>query len=170
MATIARERPRKINLAPTGIDKFLAAASLVLLLFVLAAIARGRSEWGEVPPIVWGHIATILIALGLTPLMLLRRRGDRLHRRLGWVWATAMALTALMTFGIRGINDGGLSPIHILSAFTLVMVPYLVTAARRHQHARHRAVVRFMIAGALLIAGFLTFPLDRLMGHWLFGY
>ena len=43
-------------------------------------------------------------------------------------------------------------------------------AARRHQHARHRAVVRSMVAGALLIAGFFTFPLDRLMGHWLFGY
>ena len=169
MATIAGERPRKINLAPSLIDKFLAAASLVLLLFVLAAIARGRQEWSQVPPIVWGHMATILTALALTPLMLLRRRGDRLHRRLGWVWAAAMALTALMSFGIRDINDGQFSPIHILSAFTLIMVPFLVIAARRHQHARHRGMVRGMVAGALLVAGFFTFPLNRLIGHWLFG-
>ena len=169
MATIARERPRKINLAPDGVDKALAAASLVLLLFVLVAITRGRAEWGQVPSIIWGHIATIFTALVLTPLMLLRRRGDRLHRRLGWVWASAMALTALMSFGIRGINDGRMSLIHLLSALTLFMVPVLVIAARHHRHALHRFVVRSMVGGALLIAGFFTFPLDRLMGHWLFG-
>jgi uncharacterized membrane protein len=169
MATIARERPRKINLAPDPIDRFLAAASVVLLVFVLAAIARGRAEWSHVPPIIWAHIATILTALSLTPLMLLRRRGDRLHRRLGWVWAGSMALSALMTFGIREINDGRLSPIHVLSLFTLVMVPMIVIAARRHQHARHRGTVRGMVAGALLIAGFFTFPVERLMGRWLFG-
>jgi uncharacterized membrane protein len=101
--------------------------------------------------------------------MLLRRRGDWLHRRLGWVWAAAMALTALMSFGIRDINDGRFSPIHILSAFTLMMVPLLVIAARRHQHAQHRGIVRGMVAGALLVAGFFTFPLNRLIGHWLFG-
>ncbi len=93
------------------------------------------------PGNLWGHIATILPALALTPLMLLRRRGDRLHRRLGWVWAAAMAVTALMTFWIREINNGEFSPIHILSAFTLLMVPWIVVAARRHQHARHRATV-----------------------------
>lgn len=169
MATIARAPPRKISLAPTRLDYFLAAASLVLLAFVLAAIVRGRPEWSQVPAIIWGHLATILIAVALTPLMLLRRRGDWLHRRLGWLWAAAMALTALMTFGIREINDGRLSPIHILSAFTLMMVPGIVIAARRHQHARHRATVRAMVAGALLIAGFFTFPLERLMGRWLFG-
>ena len=169
MATIARERPRKINLAPDVFDKFLAAASLVLLAFVIAALVRGFPEWNEVPGVVWGHILTILVALVLTPLMLLRRRGDRLHRRLGWVWASAMALTALLTFGIRGINDGGFSPIHILSAFTMMMVPLIIVSARRHQHARHRATVRGMVAGALLIAGFFTFPLNRLIGHWLFG-
>ncbi len=169
MATVARERPAKINLAPTWLDQLLAVASLVLLAFVLGAIVRGRPEWNAVPPIIWGHIATILLALALTPLMLLRRRGDRLHRRLGWVWASAMAVTALMTFGIREINDGRLSPIHVLSAFTLMMVPLILVAARRHQHARHRAIVRAMVAGALLVAGFFTFPLDRLMGQWLFG-
>ena len=169
MATIAGVRPHKINLAPSLLDKLLAAASVVLLLFVLAAIVRGLPEWNQVPPIVWGHLATRLTPLMLTPLMLLRRRGDRLHRRLGWVWAASMALTALMSFGIRDINDGRMSPIHILSGFTLLMVPLLVLAARRHQHAVHRGIVRGMVAGALLTAGFFTFSLDRMIGRWLFG-
>lgn len=169
MATIARAAPR-VSLKPELFDRVLAGASIVLLVFVLAALARGYGEWSIVPPFVWGHIFTILIALTLTPVMLLRRRGDRLHRRLGWIWAASMALTAALTFGIRGINSGSLSLIHILSAWTLIQVPLIVWAARNHQHLRHRNSVRGMVAGALLIAGFFTFPFDRLMGQWLFGY
>ncbi|HEX8653664.1 MAG TPA: hypothetical protein VF693_00370 [Allosphingosinicella sp.] len=169
--TIAADpsRPKKISLAPDPLDRLLAAAATVLLGFVLAALWRGRSEWHEIPAFVWLHLATIVAAVALTPLMLLRRRGDRLHRRLGWVWAAAMALTALFSFGVRGINQGGFSLIHILSAWTLIQVPLIVWAARRHHHARHRAAVRGMVIGALLVAGFFTFPFDRLMGHWLFG-
>ena len=166
MATIAGER-RKISLAPNWIDQLLAAAAGVLLLFVLTSIIRGSADWARVPPIVWAHIGTILLALALTPVMLLRRRGDRLHRRLGWIWAGSMALTALLSFGIRGINSGGFSPIHVLSGFTLMAVPMIVLTARRHQHTHHRRAVRSMVAGALLIAGFFTFVPDRLLGSWL---
>lgn len=172
MATIVAEgepRRSKVSLAPDGFDRILSAAALILLGFVFAALWRGRAEWGEVPAFVWAHIATIVLAVSLTPVMLLRRRGDRLHRKLGWVWVSAMGLTALLTFGIRGLNGGALSFIHILSAWTLVQVPLIVWAARSHNIARHRAAVRGMVAGALIIAGIFTFPFDRLLGHWLFG-
>ena len=159
----------KLLLTPDRYDRFLAAAALVLLGFVAAALWRGRGEWGEVPAIVWAHIATIVFALCLTPVMLLRRRGDRLHRRLGWLWVGAMGLTALLTFWIRGLNGGSLSLIHILSAWTLLQVPLIVWAARSHNIARHRAAVRGMVTGALIIAGVFTFPFGRLLGDWLFG-
>ena len=32
----------------------------------------------------------------------------------------------------------------------------------------HRGSVRGMVTGALLVAGFFTFPFDRMLGHWLF--
>lgn len=171
MATTAASAPprAKISLRPALVDRILSGAALVLLAFVLTALWRGRAEWGEVPAFVWGHIATILAAVMLTPVMLLRRRGDRLHRRLGWVWASSMALTALLTFWIRGLNQGALSWIHILSAWTLIQVPLIVWAARTHDHRRHRNAVRGMVAGALLIAGIFTFPFDRMLGRWLFG-
>jgi uncharacterized membrane protein len=171
-ATAARERaqPRlKISLAPNWLDRLLAAAAVVLLAMVVAALWRGKGEWDRVPVFVWLHIATIGTALALTPVMLLRRRGDRLHRRLGWVWAAAMILTAAFSFGIRGINDGGFSFIHLFSVLTIVQVPVIVWTARTHRHARHRNTVRAMVAFALLTAGFFTFPFDRMLGSWLFG-
>jgi len=171
MATVtagAAARPR-VDLAPGRFDQVLAAAAILLLAAVSAALSRGRPEWGEVPPIVWGHIATVVTALALTPIMLLRRRGDRLHRLLGWVWCGAIAATAIASFGIRGLNGGSLSFIHLLSAWTLFQVPLIVLAARSHNVARHRNAVRGMVTGALLIAGIFTFPFGRLLGHWLFG-
>ena len=174
MATTAaaRDAPRlrtKISLVPNWLDRLLAAAAIVLLAMVVAALWRGYAEWHRVPTFVWLHIVTIGAALALTPVMMLRRRGDRLHRRLGRVWAAAMFLTALFTFGIRGINQGSLSYIHLFSVLTLVQVPVIVWTARTHRHARHRNTVRAMVAFALLTAGFFTFPFDRLLGSWLFG-
>jgi uncharacterized membrane protein len=155
--------------APEAFDRILAVAATILLAAVLAALARGSAEWGRVPAVVWAHIATILVALVLTPFMLLRRRGDRPHRVLGWVWASALFLTAAISFEVRTINPGGFSFIHLLSLLTIVQVPLIVLYARRHDWKRHRAAVRGMVTGALLVAGFFTFPFGRLMGAWLFG-
>ena len=169
IATAPVRAPGKVTITPDTFDKVLAAASMVLLAALVIALARGHGEWSIVPTIVWAHIATIFVAVSLTPLMLLRRRGDRLHRRLGWLWAVALAGAAMFSFGIRGINHASFSLIHILSVWTLVQVPLLIWHARHHNHAKHRSAVRGMVTGALLVAGFFTFPFDRLMGRWLFG-
>lgn len=116
--------------APDAYERLLSAAALALLAAVAVALFKGRAEWGQVPATIWLHIATIVLALGLTPVMLLRPRGDRMHRRLGWVWAGAMVVTALSTFAIRTIDPGRLWFIHILSAWTLIQVPILVWRAR----------------------------------------
>lgn len=165
--TIGRTRARP--LAADGFERVLSAAAIVLLAAVLAAVVRGHGDWATVPAIVWGHIATILVALVLTPVILLGRRGDARHRWLGRIWAGAMLVTALLSFGIRLTHPGGFSLIHILSLWTLIQVPVIWYSARRHHVALHRRSVRGMVTGALLIAGFFTFPFDRLLGHWLFG-
>jgi len=165
-ATVRPTAPRH-PFAPDSYERVLSAAALALLVAVGVALGKGRAEWGEVPVIIWFHIATIVLALALTPIMLLRPRGDRLHRRLGWVWTTAMMATALSTFAIRTIDPGRLWFIHILSAWTLIQVPMLVWRARMHNHAGHRSSVRGMVTGALIIAGIFTFPFERLMGSWL---
>lgn len=167
--SIRSSRAAAASLAADRYERFLAYAAAVLLAVVVVAIARGQAEWARVPVLVWGHLGTILVAMTLTPVMLLGRRGDRRHRRLGTIWVAAMMLTALFSFGIRQSNHGHFSPIHLLSLFTLVQVPLLWLAARRHQVARHRIAVRAMVTGALLLAGVFTLPPGRLLGHWLFG-
>ena len=167
---LAAPAPARLHpLDPELFDKLLAAASVLLLAAVLAALARGYGEWGGVPAIVWAHIATILVAVALTPVMLLRPRGDRLHRALGWTWAVALFLSAALSIGVTAINPGHWSYIHLLSLFTMGQVPFIVLAARRHDWKRHRSAVRGMVTGGLVVAGFFTFSFGRLLGGWLFG-
>lgn len=153
---------------PDRLERVLGLLSLVMLAVILVAILRGMAEWAQIPGIVWLHLATMLTALALTPMLLWRRRGDGRHRVLGYVWSGAMMATAIDSLFIRGKN-GEFSVIHLLSAFVIVMVPVLVLSARSHRVARHRRTVRGLVIGALLVAGIFTFPFGRLLGRWLFG-
>ena len=169
MATVAEKVQRPGSLSVDGYERFLAGAAIALLTVVLTALLRGRSQWGLVPWPVWAHLATILPALALTPVMLLRPRGDALHRLLGKVWVAAMFLTALISFAVRLSHPGGFSVIHIISVYVVIAAPLIWWTAHTHRLNAHRRQVRGMVTGALLIAGFFTFPFGRLLGSWLFG-
>ena len=158
-----------IRLKPAPVDRALSAVAIALFAVVIVAMIRGAAHWDAVSPVVWAHMAAVLTALALTPVMLLRRRGDHRHRQLGYVWVTALTLTALVSFAIRGMNDGRLSLIHLLSAWTLWQLLGIVRSARTHRVVDHRRHVRLMTAGALLIAGGFTLIPGRLLGHWLIG-
>jgi uncharacterized membrane protein len=167
MATL--EKPYPLFSWPPLIDKILAGAAVVMLGFVLLALARGHAHLAAQPWAILSHLATIIVALSLTPVMLIRPKGTTPHRALGYVWCSAMALTALISFSIKGINPGHFSPIHLLSLFTFAQIPLIIWSARTHRVKRHRRAVRMTVLGALLIAGAFTFPFNRLLGRWLFG-
>ncbi|MFD1787315.1 DUF2306 domain-containing protein [Sphingomonas floccifaciens] len=172
MATIigqADAPPARRNLAPDTYERILSGGAVILLIAILAALWRGREQFDRVPGPVWLHLATITLAVALTPVLLLGRRGARRHRTVGTIWVVAMLATAASSFLIREIANGRPSLIHVLSAWTLFQVPLLWWLARTHQVERHRRAVRALVTGALLVAGFFTFPFNRLLGHWLFG-
>lgn len=169
MATAARQvgqgtKPWRADL----FERALGVGAALMLAVVLAAVVRGWGEWGRVPGVVWAHLVTVVVALALTPALLFGRRGDRRHRRLGRVWVAAMGATAFASLFVRE-SSGGWSLIHILSVGTLMGVPYLWWTARTHRVAQHRFAVRGTVAGALLVAGFFTFPFGRMLGRWLLG-
>lgn len=117
MATLADPRPRKPQpLAADRYERLLAIAAILLLAAALIATAKGYPEWGRVPVMVWPHLLTIFVALALTPILLLGRRGDARHRMLGRIWVAAMLATALLSFGLTTLNPGHWSWVHILSA------------------------------------------------------
>jgi uncharacterized membrane protein len=157
-----------VSLAPTRFERVLGVLTLVLLGFVVTAVAKGSASWAKLPWELWLHLATMALVLGLTPVILWMRRGTFRHRVMGYIWVMSLTVTALISFRLRFNPDGGFSPIHLLSVFTLVMLVPLVLSAHRHQHAKHRSAVRGLCIGALLIAGFFTFPFNRLLGNWLF--
>ena len=168
MATLAGRIGRAKPLTADLYEKMLGVGAVLMLAAVLAALARGWAEWGRVPAVVWMHLLTILVALALTPVLMFGRRGSRRHRKLGQVWVAAMIATAAASLFVRE-SGGGWSPIHILSILTLAGVPYLWWTAHTRNVAAHRRAVRGTVTGALLVAGFFTFPFGRMLGRWLLG-
>ena len=166
---VAATTRARVLTAPGRLDRWLSFGAAVLLVAVLVAVLRGRAEWGRVPGMIWLHLATVLVAVALTPVLLLRRRGDPSHRALGTSWVAAMLATAVISLFVHVSGPGRFSIIHVLSGWTLIQVPVLWWSARHHNVARHKRAVHGMVIGALLIAGFFTFPFDRLLGRWLFG-
>lgn len=162
---VARPRP----IGADGYERALAWVALALFAAALAAITRGRAEWAQVPPLIWLHLLTVLFATGMTPVLLLSRRGNGRHRMLGRIWSAAMIGTAAASLGIRVVHPGHWSWIHLLSLWVLAYVPRLWWTAAHGRVAAHRRSVRGLVTGALLIAGFFTFPFGRLLGHWLMG-
>lgn len=66
-------------------------------------------------------------------------KGTLPHRTLGWIWVALMATVAVSSFWIHQIRlVGPWSPIHLLSIFTLAMLPLAVWKAHRHDVADHR--------------------------------
>ncbi len=167
-STIHAVPPRVPIVRPERIDWLLSIGAVVLFATAVAAIVRGHDQWRMVPPLIWVHLTTVLVATALTPVMLLRMRGDRHHRTIGKIWITAMLATAIASLFIHVSGPGHFSVIHLLSLWTLFQVPLIWWTARHHNVVRHRRAVHGMVIGALLVAGFFTFPFHRLLGTWLF--
>jgi uncharacterized membrane protein len=161
-----------IPLNRTRRDAALVIAALALLALLLSALAHRLAAAGTLMPDdrnLWLvlHLATVIPALPLGAYLLARRKGDRLHKMLGRIWAVLMLLTAASSFGLHYVT-GGFSPIHLLSALVLVSVPLAIRNARRGNIAAHRRAMTIVYL-SLVIAGFFTFLPGRMMAQWLVG-
>ena len=172
--TAAPTRP-PISLAATaaitiGITAALTVASMLFGGFGSGSPATSQARVMSLPVML--HLATVVPAFLLGPVVLLRRKGDATHRLLGRVMAVLMLLTAISSAFIRtpgaGIAGTGFSFIHIFTVWTLVNVPLAVLAAQRGQIARHRGMMTGLYAG-LVIAGAFSFIPGRLLGTLVFG-
>jgi uncharacterized membrane protein len=74
-------------------------------------------------------------------LLLRRRKGDLLHRRIGRLWMADMYWVAFSSFGIKRLNPGHFSWIHGLSLWTIVSLTVAIWAAATHRVQQHRGWV-----------------------------
>ena len=75
------------------------------------------------------HVVAALFVLAIGPVQVFRRRRDRIHRTMGYLWVAAMYYVCFSSFWI--VSDGHFSWLHGLSAFTIVTVTLgLVSAIR----------------------------------------
>lgn len=82
------------------------------------------------------HVVAALYVLAIGPLQILRRRRDRIHRTMGYLWVAAMYYVCFSSFWI--VTEGHFTWLHGLSAFTIFTVTLgLVSAIRRNTPA-HR--------------------------------
>ncbi len=123
-------------------------------------------------PLIFFHLVTAFAALVLGLVMLLRRKGTRSHRALGWTWVVLMASTALASAFIRDYrlpNLFGYTPIHLFTVTVAVMLPLGIAHVRRGNVRGHRKTMTGLYLGACVIAGLFTLLPGRFLGSLLWG-
>lgn len=121
------------------------------------------------PAVIKVHMLAAVAGVGLGATILSLRKGNTLHRTLGWTWTLFMAATAASSLFIVGLNGDHWSLIHLLSGWTLIILPFAVRAARKHDVMNHKRAMTGLFWGASIVAGAFTFLPGRLMWRLFFG-
>jgi uncharacterized membrane protein len=124
----------------------------------------------DAPLTIQLHAYAALAAFALGVVQLSSIKGTTRHRAMGYAWVALMVVVAGSSFWIHDLRMWGpWSPIHLLSIFTLAMLPLGVLHAHRHNVSRHRWTMIGIFTGALVIAGFFTLAPGRIISKVLFG-
>jgi len=124
----------------------------------------------DAAPAIPVHAFAAMAAFALGIVQFAAPKGTLPHRTVGWIWVALMAIVAASSFWIHEVRLlGPWSPIHLLSIFTLIMLPIAVWRARRHRVADHRRIMTMTFVGALVIAGLFTLLPGRIMHAVVFG-
>ena len=119
----------------------------------------------DAAPAVPVHAFAAMAAFALGLVQFAAPKGTLPHR------VGLMAMVAISSFWIHQIRLlGPWSPIHLLSIFTLIIIPLGVWRAHHHDVANHRRIMIFTFTGALVIAGLFTFVPGRIMHSVVFGH
>ena len=125
----------------------------------------------DAAPAIPVHAFAAMAAFALGLVQFAAPKGTLPHRTVGWIWVGLMAMVAVSSFWIHQIRLlGPWSPIHLLSIFTLAVLPLAVWRAHYHDVTNHRRIMIFIFAGALVVAGLFTLVPGRIMHAVVFGH
>ncbi len=122
----------------------------------------------EISPVLQAHIAGAVLSFMIGTVLLLGVKGRTFHRVLGYAWIGTMSVTAISSFFLTGMNGDSYSFIHLLSGWTVIVLPMGLAAARRREIVKHRKEMTGLFMGGMLIAGLFSFLPGRLMWHLFF--
>lgn len=115
------------------------------------------------------HASAAMIAIAAGPFAIYRRRRDRLHKTVGYLWVGSMAIAALSAFGISSFPlVGPFSPIHILAVTALISLWHGVRLARQGRIAAHGQTLKSLYWRGLLVAGAFNFLPGRVINRTFF--
>jgi len=121
-------------------------------------------------PVIQSHVMAAALALGVGAFQLAAPKGGARHRLSGYIWVALMVYICLSGFFIHEIRMlGPFSPIHLLSAFTLLALFWAVLSARRGDITGHQRAMRAVYWLALIVTGAFTLLPGRVMFRILFG-
>ena len=148
--------------------------SAAVFLLALAGIGNALLSHAHMPAILQNsavvlHLTTVMLALPLGLSQLVLPKGTLRHRTVGYIWCALMTVTALVSFSVHTLLPSWpFSPIHLLSALTLVTIPGIIYFARTGRIDRHQRSVLFLMIGGLVVAGFFTLIPSRALGQLVF--
>lgn len=117
------------------------------------------------------HLAIILPAFILGSILIFMRKGSPLHKILGRSYLLLMLATGIITLFMSAkvgpVFLGHFGFIHLISLYTLYLVPAAYIAARRGNINKHKTHMISLYVGGILIAGIFAFVPGRML-HGLF--
>lgn len=119
------------------------------------------------------HLATVIPCFVIGTMLLLIKKGTKIHIGFGRIYMILMLLTALVTLfmpaevGPRVMNHFGW--IHSLSFLTIYTVPAAYLAIKKGNVKSHKRKMILLYFGAILIAGVFTFTPGRYLYKVFFG-
>jgi uncharacterized membrane protein len=115
------------------------------------------------------HVLGALAALALGAVLMTVRKGRTFHRTAGWAWVGLVSLVAGSSLFITTLTPGRFSLLHLVTGWTLIMLPLAVVWARRHEVGRHRRTMMGLFYGGFAINLFIAFIPGRTMWTMVFG-
>jgi uncharacterized membrane protein len=115
------------------------------------------------------HLAAAVVALALGTVLMIGGKGTPMHRTLGWICATSLMVAAVSSLFIHHLSRSGFSFIHLLSGWTILILPFAVYWARTHRIVRHGRSMTSVFYGGLVLAGLFAFIPGRLLWQMFFG-
>lgn len=97
--------------------------------------------WWSESPVGLGHFFAALVALVIGPISFLRRKGDRLHRLLGYTYVSVMAVVNVSALTMYELT-GGPNLFHFFAALSLATIgPGIWCAVRARQTGRRELLI-----------------------------